>query len=86
MSSQGECNICNKQIKEGEEYINIGYDKKGNYLKRHKKCHPGLPKYMKVRKSRILEKRHYIKRSDKLYNRDKVKRQFKKDLSSEQYE
>lgn len=83
MSSQGKCNVCKKQIKENEECIDIGYDKEGNYLKRHKKCNPGLPKCFKPRKSQTLEKRHHIKESDKVYNRDKVKREFKKELDGE---
>ena len=73
MSSQGKCNVCKKEIKEKEESIDIGYDKKGNYLRRHKKCNPGLPNFMKLRKSQTLEKRHHIKESDKIYDRNKEK-------------
>jgi len=83
MSSQGKCNVCKKQIRESEECINIGYNKEGNYLKRHKKCNPGLPKFCKVRKSQALEKRHHIKESDKVYNRDKAKKEFKKEIEDE---
>lgn len=78
MSTKGNCNVCKKPIKESQPHVDIG-----NNLKRHKKCHPGIPKFMKERKSEILEKRHYIKKSDKIYDRNKEKRNFKKDLDNE---
>jgi len=83
MSSQGKCNVCKKEIRESEECIHIGYNKEGNFLKRHKKCNPGLPNFAKVRKSQTLEKRHYIKESDKAYNRNKEKREIKKEIQNE---
>jgi len=86
MTCDHKCYICKKEIKEREQYIDVGKDKEGNDLKRHKKCYPGLPKCMKVRKSQTLEKRHHIKESDKIYNRDKAKQNFKKDLNNGQFE
>jgi len=48
-----KCYICNKKFKEKDEIVNIGKDKDGHELRRHRKCHPGLPKNMKVRKKRF---------------------------------
>ena len=84
MKSLGKCKICKKEIKEKDEYIDIGYDKNGKYLRRHKKCNPGLPPFMKVRKSRTLEKRHYVKESDKIYKRNKAKKELRKQLDNDQ--
>lgn len=38
--------------------------------------------YVKPRKSVTLDKRQYVKKSDKIYNRNKSKRKLKKEISN----
>lgn len=75
--------ITKRQLKNAEKVKDITGKTKYKHSKNQKCLKKDNRNLLKIRKSSTLNKRHYVKESDKKYNRNKEKKKIQKEIEGE---